>query len=81
MLPVWLRVHVLERMMFGQSLSQLVLALLLGIVFLALAGLLLGLLLRTYHQTVSRHGAEGLLANGRQSRPDSSPGQPGSIGR
>jgi len=66
MLPVWLRVHVLERMMFGQSLAQLVLALLLGVVFLALAGLLLGLLLRTYHQTVSRHGAEGLLANGRR---------------
>lgn len=66
MLPVWLRVHVLERMMFGQSLAQLVLALLLGGVFLALAGLLLGLLLRTHHQTVSRHGAEGLLANGRR---------------
>lgn len=54
MLPAWLRSDLLERNLLGQTLFQLMLALVLWAVFLALTTLLLALFCRTYHQGLRR---------------------------
>lgn len=66
MLPAWLRLGLLERMAFGQTLAQLVLAALLWAVFLALSSLLLGLFFRTYRHAPSRQDDQGQLLRGRR---------------
>jgi MscS family membrane protein len=66
MLPAWLRADLLERMLLGQTLAQLLMTLVIALVFLLLTVLVLSLLFRTYHQKVRRQDAEGMLLRGRR---------------
>ncbi len=66
MLPAWLRTDLLERTVLGQSIIQLVLALMLLVVFLALTTLVLGLFFRTYRQAPWRQDEQDLTLMGRR---------------